>query len=116
MNRGTGDIDFGVTATFDQAWKGAVTYTHYFGESKFPPVGSGGPMVACVLLHAESARTVHAGVVTSGTQTPFLAKAIGLAYLSITHASRNTSRTSPVARSPRRRAARPAIARRRHPG
>jgi hypothetical protein len=43
MNRGTGDIDFGVIATFDQAWKGAVTYTHYFGQSKFPPVGSGGP-------------------------------------------------------------------------
>ena len=42
MNRGTGDIDFGVTATFDQAWKGAVAYTHYFGWSKFAPVGSGG--------------------------------------------------------------------------
>jgi hypothetical protein len=43
MNRGTGDVDFGVTATIDQAWKGAVTYTHYFGQSKFPLVGFGGP-------------------------------------------------------------------------
>lgn len=43
MNRGTGDFDFGVTATIDQAWKGAVTYTHYFGWSKFPLVGIGGP-------------------------------------------------------------------------
>ncbi len=43
MNRGTGDFDFGITATIDQAWKGAVTYTHYFGQSKFPLVGLGGP-------------------------------------------------------------------------
>jgi len=43
MNRGTGDLDFGITATVDQAWKGAVTFTHYFGESKFPLVGRGGP-------------------------------------------------------------------------
>jgi hypothetical protein len=43
MNRGTGDIDFGITATIDQAWKGAVTFTHYFGQSKFPLVGLGGP-------------------------------------------------------------------------
>ncbi len=43
MNRGTGDLDFGITATVDQAWKGAITYTHYFGWSKFPPVGIGGP-------------------------------------------------------------------------
>jgi hypothetical protein len=43
MNRGTGDLDLGITATVDQAWKGAVTYTHYFGRSKFPVVGTGGP-------------------------------------------------------------------------
>jgi hypothetical protein len=43
MNRGTGDLDFGITATIDQAWKGGVTYTHYFGRSKFPVVGTGGP-------------------------------------------------------------------------
>jgi hypothetical protein len=43
MNRGTGDIDFGVTATFDEVWKGAINYTHYFGQSKFPVVGFGGP-------------------------------------------------------------------------
>jgi hypothetical protein len=43
MNRGTGDFDFGVTATIDQAWKEAVTFTHYFGQSKFPLVGIGGP-------------------------------------------------------------------------
>jgi len=43
MNRGTGDIDFGITATVDQAWKGAITYTHYFGWSKYPLVGIGGP-------------------------------------------------------------------------
>jgi aminomethyltransferase len=28
---------------------------------------------------------VHAGVVTSGTQTPYLKKAIGMAYLPIAH-------------------------------
>jgi hypothetical protein len=43
MNRGTGDVDFGVSATIDQAWKAAITYTHYFGQSKFPLVGVGGP-------------------------------------------------------------------------
>ena len=43
MNRGTGDVSFGVTATVDQAWKGAVTFTHYFGWSKYPLVGFGGP-------------------------------------------------------------------------
>jgi hypothetical protein len=43
MNRGTGHVDFGVTATVDQVWKGAATFSHYFGVSKFPLVGFGGP-------------------------------------------------------------------------
>jgi hypothetical protein len=38
MNRGTGDISIGATATLDQVWKGAITLIHYFGDSKTPPI------------------------------------------------------------------------------
>lgn len=34
MNRGTGDISGGITATFDQVWKGAVNLVHYLGTAK----------------------------------------------------------------------------------
>ncbi len=43
MNRGTGDISVGLTATFDQTWKGAMTLTHYLGRSKYPVTGFSGP-------------------------------------------------------------------------
>ena len=43
MNRGTGDIDIGVTATIDGVWKGALTLTHYFGDAKYSITGVGGP-------------------------------------------------------------------------
>lgn len=43
MNRGTGDIDIGITATIDGVWKGAVTLTHYFGNAKYSIVSFGGP-------------------------------------------------------------------------
>ena len=43
MNRGTGDVSFGVTATIDETWKGSAIFTHYFGQSKYPTVGIGGP-------------------------------------------------------------------------
>jgi hypothetical protein len=43
MNRGTGDINIGVTATIDGVWKGAVTLTHYFGNAKYSIAGFGGP-------------------------------------------------------------------------
>lgn len=33
MNRGTGDVSLGITATFDQQWKAALTATHYIGPS-----------------------------------------------------------------------------------
>lgn len=44
MNRGTGDVSIGVTATIDQTWKVGLGLTHYFGWSKndfvpFRPVG-----------------------------------------------------------------------------
>jgi hypothetical protein len=34
MNRGTGDIGIGVTATIDQVWKASIGFTHYFGRTK----------------------------------------------------------------------------------
>lgn len=37
MNRGTGDVTFGVAMTLDQLWKGSVSFTHYFGWWKGAP-------------------------------------------------------------------------------
>jgi hypothetical protein len=34
MNRGTGDVSVGVTGTFDQNWRAALSVTHYLGHSK----------------------------------------------------------------------------------
>lgn len=34
MNRGTGDISVGITATLDQVWRASLGVTHYFGKSK----------------------------------------------------------------------------------
>ena len=34
MNRGSGDVSAGLTATLDRGWTGAITATHYFGRSK----------------------------------------------------------------------------------
>jgi hypothetical protein len=34
MNRGTGDVSLGVTATFDEVWKAALSATHYLGRAK----------------------------------------------------------------------------------
>jgi hypothetical protein len=34
MNRGTGDLSLGVTATFDRVWIAALTWTHYLGTAK----------------------------------------------------------------------------------
>jgi biotin carboxyl carrier protein len=45
-----------------------------------------------------------AGVVTSGTQTPFLKKAIGMAYLPIEHTASDSSSTSTSAAGGRARA------------
>ena len=41
MNRGTGDMTFGVTVTVDQVWKSTLSLTHYFGQSKFAPAPFG---------------------------------------------------------------------------
>jgi len=43
MNRGTGDIEIGLTATVDGAWKGALTLTHFFGNAKYSIAGFNGP-------------------------------------------------------------------------
>ncbi|MDB5397758.1 MAG: hypothetical protein JWM91_5264 [Rhodospirillales bacterium] len=43
MNRGTGDVNIGITATVDGVWKGSLTLTHYFGNAKYSIVGFGGP-------------------------------------------------------------------------
>ena len=34
MNRGTGDVGIGLTATIDQVWKASIGFTHYFGRTK----------------------------------------------------------------------------------
>jgi len=34
MNRGTGDISAGLSATFDRGWTASVTVTHYFGQDQ----------------------------------------------------------------------------------
>ncbi len=39
MNRGTGDVSLGVTATFDQGWTANLTGTHYFGQDGIPIPG-----------------------------------------------------------------------------
>ena len=39
MNRGTGDVDIGVTATVDRSWTGTLSLTRYFGRSKIPYLG-----------------------------------------------------------------------------
>jgi hypothetical protein len=36
MNRGTGDVGIGVTATLGQSWTGSLSLTRYFGTSKTP--------------------------------------------------------------------------------
>jgi hypothetical protein len=39
MNRGTGDVSFGVRADFEQAWRAELTFTHYFGRVKNAATG-----------------------------------------------------------------------------
>lgn len=39
MNRDTGDLSLGVTATFDQGWSASLTVTHYFGADWIPIPG-----------------------------------------------------------------------------
>jgi hypothetical protein len=36
MNRGTGDVGIGLSATLDQSWTATLNLTHYFGASKIP--------------------------------------------------------------------------------
>jgi len=46
MNRASGDISIGVTATFDTAWTAGFIVTHYFGSDDLPIPGYAGRLLS----------------------------------------------------------------------